>query len=116
MAQRYYIKRFKETENENRESSICWFILPKGIVSQISGGWVEVEPGGKNVSKGHTEWKQIFFFLEGTGKLIFDGKEEIEVESPMVVEIPYDCEHIAVASEDAPLKYLYVNDYSFGKK
>lgn len=113
---KYYKKRFKEAEKEDRESSVCWFILPKGTVSNLSAGWVEVAPGGKNVSKGHTEWRQVFFFLEGKGKLILNGKEEIEVESPMVVEIPYNSDHDAHASTDGPLKYLFANDYSIGKK
>ncbi len=112
----YYVKKFKESEKEDRESSVCWFILPKGIVSQLDAGWVEVAPGGKNVSYGHTEWRQVFFFMEGKGKLILDQKEEIEIESPMVVEIPFNRQHDAVASQEGPLKYLFVNDHSISHK
>ena len=111
-----FTSKFKESEKEDRDTSKCWFILPKGVVGNLSAGWVEVEPGGANVSHGHTEWRQVFFFVEGEGKLVLEGAGEIEVKSPMVVEIPYDVRHDAVASEKGPLKYLYVNDYGFKKK
>ena len=111
-----YTKKFKDAKRDDREGSVCWYVLPEGIVSRIEAGWVEVPPGGKNVSKGHTEWRQVFFILEGKGKIVLDGSEEIDVEAPMVMEIPYDRDHDAVASHDVPLKYLYVNDYSIAKK
>lgn len=117
-----YVKKFKETKMESRESSTCWFILPTDILADanLSAGWVEVEPGGKNVSYGHTEWRQVFFFMEGNGKLVLgegtENEEEIPVESPMTVEIPYNRVHTAIATEETPLKYLYVNDYSIKKK
>lgn len=111
-----FTKKFIESEKEEREGSVCWFTLPKGVIGNISAGWVEVEPGGTNVSEGHTEWRQVFFFVEGEGKLLLEGMGEIEINSPMVVEIPYDVRHDAVASEKGPLKYLYVNNYSFEKK
>jgi len=106
-------RSFKESEKEDREGSVCWFALPKGVVGNLSAGWVEVEPGGANVSLGHTEWRQVFFFVEGEGKLVLEGMGEVEVKSPMVVEIPYDVRHDAVASDKGPLKYPYVNDYGF---
>lgn len=112
----YYKRKFKETERDNRESSVCWFILPKSIISNLSAGWVEVASGGKNVSKGHTDWRQVFLFMEGKGKVILNGKEEVAVESPMVLEIPYNCTHDVYASAGNSLKYIFVNDYSIGKK
>ena len=107
-----YVKNFFETQFENRDECVCWFILPKGEIGRLSAGCVVVQPGGSFTSFGHTEWRQVYFVVEGTGTLQIDGKKKLRVKPNMVFEIPYDAVHKISADLDGPVKYIYINDDS----
>ena len=107
-----FLRKFKDAKAEVRPECICYYCFPEGQIGRLSGGVVEIEPGGVSVSCAHTAWRQVFFILEGKGWLALDGKRRCRVEKDMVVEIPYDVEHKVTASKSGPLRYLYVNDYS----
>ena len=106
-----FIKSFYDGEKEVRPECVCHFVLPAGKIGHISSGVVDIDPGGRSFSCAHTAWRQVFFILEGKGKIVLDAKDEMPVEKDMVVEIPYDCEHKVVADESGPLRYLFINDY-----
>jgi quercetin dioxygenase-like cupin family protein len=107
-----FLQRFKDGKADVRPECLCYYCLPEGTIGRLSGGVVEIEPGGRSLSCAHTAWRQVFFIIEGKGWLVLDGKKRYAVEKDMVVEIPYDVEHKVVASRSGPLRYLYVNDYS----
>jgi len=107
-----YVKDFYETEKDVRPECVCHFILPKGEVGRISAGIVDIEPGGTSYSEAHTEWRQVFFIIEGTGTLIIDGTEQVRVGPNTVAEIPYNADHKLVADPGVKVRYLFVNDYS----
>jgi len=81
-------------------------------VGRISAGIVDIEPGGTSHSEAHTEWRQVFLIIEGTGTLIVDGAEEVRVGPNTVAEIPYDADHKHTADPGVKVRYLFVNDYS----
>ena len=111
-----YLAKFYETETEDRPECVCHFLLPRGEVANLSAGVVDIQPGGTSYSTAHTEWRQVFFFLEGTGTLVLTGPDgkvtEHRVQADMVAEIPYDTDHKVVADPGVRMRYLYVNDYS----
>jgi len=107
-----YMKNFYETEKEVRPECACYFLLPKGEVGRISAGIVDIEPGGTSYSEAHTEWRQVFLIIEGTGTLIVDGEDDVRVGPDTVAEIPYDADHKVVADPGVKVRYLFVNDYS----
>ena len=107
-----YLTNFFKTEFENRPECVCWFILPKGKIGNLSAGQVTVQPGGSFLSKAHTEWRQVYFVIEGRGTLIIDGKHEYPVGPNTVAEIPYNADHEIRATHDGPLRYIYINDSS----
>ena len=111
-----YLKKFCETEREDRPECVWHYVLPKGVVGELSAGVVDIQPGGESLSEAHTEWRQVFFFLEGTGKLVLTDPEgnvtEHRIERDTVAEIPYDTGHTVIADADTRVRYLYVNDYS----
>lgn len=111
-----YLKKYNETEIEDRHECVHYAILPKGLVGHVSAGVVDIRPGGKSLSDPHTEWRQVFFFLEGTGRLVLTDPEgnvtEHRIEADTVVDIPYDTGHTVYADPDVRMRYLYVNDYS----
>lgn len=107
-----YVAKFYQTEVEERPECKCYHILPQGIIANLEAGVVITEPGGVSLSKAHTQWRQVFFILEGRGTLILNQEEEIRVQANMVVEIPYNKEHKIKADEGVPIRYLYVNDYA----
>ena len=110
------LKKFRETAKEIRPRCVHFDILPKGAIGRISSGIVDVPPGGVSLSDPHTQWRQVFFFLSGSGKLVLtapDGKtSEHRIQKDVVAEIPYDTRHAVYADPDVPVTYLYVNDYS----
>ncbi len=107
-----FVGKFYEGEKDVRRECICHYVLPAGKVGNLSAGIVDIGPGGSSFSCAHTAWRQVFFIIEGKGKLVLDAKDECPVEANMVLEIPYNCEHKVVAHESGRLRYLYVNDYS----
>ncbi len=111
-----HLKKFRETAKEVRPRCVHFDVLPKGAVGRISSGIVDVPAGGASLSDPHTQWRQVFFFIAGAGKLVLtapDGKmSEIRIEKDMVAEIPYDTRHAVYADAGSPVTYLYVNDYS----
>lgn len=111
-----YLTKFYETEKEDRPECVCHYILPKDKVGRLGGGIVDIQPGGTSYSKAHTEWRQIFFILEGTGTLVLTGPEgkvtERRVQADMVAEIPFNSDHKVVADKGVRMRYLYINDFS----
>ena len=107
-----YVAKFNQTEVEERPECKCYHILPKEIIANLEAGVVITDPGGVSLSEAHTEWRQVFFMLEGRGTLILNQEEEIRVEPNMVIEIPYNKVHKIKADEGVSIRYLYVNDYS----
>ena len=107
-----YVREFYETEKDVRPECICYFILPKGVAGQLSAGIVDIQPGGTSYSEAHTEWRQVFFVIEGTGTLVIGGERKIRVGPDTVAEIPYDADHKLIADPGVKVRYLFVNDYS----
>ena len=107
-----FIQKVYESEKDPRPESVCYYCLPAGKIGRLSAGVVDVDAGGRSFSCRHAAWRQVYFIIEGKGKLLIDGKHEYDVEENMIVEIPYDAEHKLTADESAPLRYLYLNDYS----
>jgi len=107
-----YVKGFYETEKDQRPECVCHFILPKGEVGRISGGIVDIEPGGTSYSEAHTDWRQVFFVIEGTGTLVIDDEDEYRLGPNTTAEIPYDADHKVIADPGVKLRYLFINDYS----
>ena len=111
-----HLKNFRLDPPEVRPQCVHFDVLPRDTVGRISAGIVDVRPGGTSFSDPHTLWRQVFFFLSGSGKLVLtapDGKtSELPVEKDTVAEIPFDTRHAIVADPGVPVTYLYVNDYS----
>ena len=111
-----YLKKYSETEKEDRPECVCYHILPENLIGNLGAGVVDIQPGGESLSDPHTEWRQVFFFLEGTGKLVLTDSEgkttELRVEAETVAEIPYDTGHVVTADPGVRVRYLYVNDFS----
>lgn len=107
-----FTAKFYEAEKDVRPECVCHYCLPAGRIGRLGAGVVDVQPGGRAFSCRHTAWRQVYFILDGKGRIVIDGADEYPVEKDMVVEIPYDAEHKLVADESGPLRYLYVNDYS----
>ena len=107
-----FIQKAHASEKDVRPECVCYYCLPAGKVGRLAAGLLEIEPGGRSYSCRHTAWRQVYFIIEGSGKLVIDGEEEYDVEANMIVEIPYDAEHKLTADESGPMRYLYFNDYS----
>ncbi len=107
-----FMGKFYESEKDVRPECVCYFCLPAGEVGRLAAGVIDIEPGGRSYSCRHSAWRQVYFIIEGKGKLVINARDEYEVEKDMVVEIPYDAEHKLVADPSGPLRYIYVSDYS----
>ena len=111
-----YLKQYQETALEVRPSCVNYDVLPKGIVGKLAAGLVNIQPGGTSYSDPHTEWRQVFFILSGSGKLLLSDPKgvtsEVRILADTVVEIPYDTTHTVIADPGVAMRYLYVNDYS----
>ncbi|ENN96756.1 hypothetical protein J422_00526 [Methanocaldococcus villosus KIN24-T80] len=86
-------------------SIIRELIHPKFANSKQSLALAEVPINGKTLLHRHKTSEEIYFILEGKGKMILDNKE-FEIEMGDTILIPPNTKHKVINTGDKPLKIL----------
>ena len=85
-------------------------ILPKGEMGQLSMGYVRLQGPAETMSNTHTEWRQAYIVISGSGTVILEG-EKYKVKAPSIVKIPPGTDHMVMVSSGEEMKYVYVNEF-----
>ena len=76
---------------------------------------VELEPGGYTEPGAHEEFEQAFYFLEGEGVMMVDGKEYV-AKPGMAVHVPLNTTHCYKNTSNAPLHFLVIESQPYSKE
>ena len=109
-----YCKKFKECETYEQEGgpNIEYrSLLPKGTVADLGIGMITLEGPTSTATNKHTEWRQVYLVIKGTGTIIM-GDKEIQVKEPTIIEIPYNTDHSVRLRRGQKMQYIYVNQFT----
>ena len=82
-------------------------LLPRDETECMEEALVKIKKKGFTSKHAHPEEEQIYFILEGVGRLKLAG-EEREVKGGTVIFIPRNAEHEITCTSDEDLIYIYV--------
>ncbi len=90
------------------ESSDYFEILGTAESNSFRSGLVTLMPG-KDVGWHSTEeYEELLIVLEGNGKLLFKGFENIDISSGEIAYNPARTQHNVVNTGHQPMRYIYV--------
>ena len=102
-----YTKRFEDTPSFVSFGNEYHMLLPRDETECTEAALVRIKRNSFTPSHAHPEEEQIYFILEGMGRLKVAGQEG-EVKGGTVVFIPRNAEHEITCTSDEDLIYIYV--------
>lgn len=91
------------------ESNEYQRLLKRGEESfSMNSGLVILEPGNSVGKHSTRDCEEMIVVLEGTGKIIFNLHETLDMEAGFILYCPPDTEHDVKNSGKKLLKYIYI--------
>ena len=102
-----YVKRFRDTPSFLNFGNAYSMLLPRDETECTEAALVRIKKDGFTPSHAHPDEEQVYFILEGKGRLKLADKET-QVEGGTVAYIPRNTEHEVTCTSEEDLVYVYV--------
>jgi mannose-6-phosphate isomerase-like protein (cupin superfamily) len=106
----HYVKRFEETDQYEQQGGVFHEILRRGLLADISMGWVRMTGPAKSAVGKHDKWEQAYLVFRGSGTLHL-GNETFHLTDRMLAVIPRQVTHWIELAEGEEIEYVYINRY-----